>query len=77
MSKKFNFIKSSLMGSSTLPAGQAYGLFAPSHSGHHHHHHHADGSCCDHDHSHDHAHDDSVESGDCGHNHAPGEKCGG
>lgn len=63
--KKFNFLKSGLMGSSTMPlgtAGQNYGLFAPSHA---HHHHHADGSCCDHDHGHDHA--EHVHDENCNH----------
>lgn len=73
MSKKFGFLKSGLMGSSTMPmgtGGAAFNLF-PAH--HHHHEHAADGSCCGHDHAHDHHHEHSAE---CGHDHVHDEHCG-
>lgn len=70
MSKKFGFLKSGLMGSSTMPmgtGGAAFNLFPV--PGHHHHEHAADGSCCGHDHGH--THDES-----CGHDHVHDENCG-
>ena len=73
MSKKFGFLKSGLMGSSTLPMGAAgapINLFPV--MGHHHHEHAADGSCCGHDHGHHHHHDgsdDHVHDEHCGHKH--------
>ena len=73
MTSKFNFIKNSLMGSSTMPGSAFSGMAGWSVGNHHHHghhHHHADGSCCGHDHSHDHDH------GDCGHDHVHDESCG-
>ncbi|MFN3826202.1 MAG: hypothetical protein ACK4NR_01105 [Micavibrio sp.] len=74
MSKKFGFLRSGLMGSSTLPMGTGGGainLF-PTHS-HHHHEHAADGSCCGHDHHHDHHHEHGP---DCDHDHVHDENCG-
>lgn len=74
MSKKFGFLKSGLMGSSTLPMGTGSAMsgaaFNPFPA--HHHHHAADGSCCGHDHARDHHHHDA----DCGHDHAHDEHCG-
>ena len=67
--KKTNFLKSGLMGSSTMP--MAPGLFTSDHA--HHHHHHADGSCCDHDHNHDHGHGHNHDHGH--HHHHDGECC--
>ncbi|QQG37489.1 MAG: hypothetical protein HYS17_01780 [Micavibrio aeruginosavorus] len=72
MSKKFGFLKSGLMGSSTMPMGTGgapFNLFPV--AGHRHHEHAADGSCCGHDHDHHHAHD-----GLCGHDHVHDENCG-
>lgn len=69
MSKKFGFLKSGLMGSSTMPLGTGgapVNLF-PTHSHHHHHEHAADGSCCGHDHHH--AEEEHVHDENCGHNH--------
>lgn len=67
MSKKFGFLKSGLMGSSTMPmgtGGAALNLFPSTHH-HHHHEHAADGSCCGHDHhAEEHVHDEH-----CGHKH--------
>lgn len=76
MSKKFSFLKSGLMGSSTLPMGSAgatVNLFPV--SGHAHEHA-ADGSCCGHDHGHGHAHHHHHEHGaDCDHDHVHDEHC--
>lgn len=69
MTKKLDWIKRGLMGSSTMPLGSAgttpdYGLFGQQ-GGHVH------GPNCNHghDHAHDHAHD---HSGHHGHVHGPG-----
>jgi len=71
---KFKFLKSGLMGSSTMPLGTggAFSLLTPVHT----HEHTADGSCCGHDHGHNHHHEhgadsdhDHVHDEHCGHNH--------
>ncbi|MCM2345005.1 MAG: hypothetical protein NDJ24_10645 [Alphaproteobacteria bacterium] len=72
MSKKFGFLKSGLMGSSTLPMGTGGAVFNLFPVAGHHHEHAADGSCCGHDHSHHHhEHDQS-----CSHDHVHDENCG-
>lgn len=70
MSKKFGFLKSGLMGSSTMPlgtGGASFNLFPL--QGHHHHEHAADGSCCGHDHGHDDHDHGHVHDENCGHSH--------
>lgn len=70
MTKKFDWIKRSLMGSSTMPPGtamQSYGLFnTRGGEGHVH------GPHCNHGHDHSHDHGDGGE--DAGHVHGPGCK---
>jgi len=64
MSKKTDWIRKSLLGSSTLPPGAAGSpLFTP--------HFHVHGPGCGHDHDHDHDHDDPhhVHGPGCGHDH--------
>ena len=62
MSKKFDWMKRGLMGSTTL--APTAGLAGQGHV------HKADGSCCGHDHAHHHAHE-----GSCGHDHEHDEDC--
>lgn len=75
MTKKFDWIKRGLMGSSTMPlgtAGQNYGLFN-NHGGEGHVH----GPNCNHghDHGHSHAHDHGhVHGPGCNHGHADEEE---
>lgn len=66
MSKKNNWIKRALLGSSTLPPGSGGGtpyMMGSAHGGHVH------GPHCNHDHDHDHDHD-HVHGPDCGHDHS-------
>lgn len=72
MSKKFSFIKSSLLGSSTLPLGPLVS------AGHGHSHGHVHGPDCNHGHDHhdhvhgpdcNHGHDHHVHGPDCNHDH--------
>lgn len=69
MSKKFNFIKSSLMGSSTIMGG----ILGSNLGGGHVH-----GPHCNHghDHSHDHHDHGHVHGSDCNHGHVHDENCG-
>lgn len=68
MTKKFDWMKKSLMGSTTMP--MAGGLMAgPGHS------HAADGSCCGHDHGHGHHHHGHDHSGHSHHHHHDGACC--
>lgn len=70
MSKKFSFIKNSLMGSSTLPLGNMLSgghVHGPHcNHGHDHSHDHVHGPDCNHGHDHDHGH---VHGPDCNHGH--------
>lgn len=71
MTKKFDWIKRGLMGSSTMPAGsvrgtdgQNYGLFGLNNGGHVH------GPACNHGHDHDHGdHHGHVHGPGCNHDH--------
>lgn len=72
MSKTFNFIKKSLMGSSTLKlgntpsGGHVHGPHCNHGHGHDHSHDHVHGPDCNHDHGHGHEH---VHGPDCNHDH--------
>lgn len=78
MSKNSDWIKKSLMGSTTMPTGTGGGFsFLPLGGGIHVHN--EDGSCCGHDHGHDHshAHHHDHAHGSCGHaDHEHDESCG-
>jgi len=74
MTKKNDWIKKSLLGSSTLPVGTGGSPLFTMHS---HSHHHVHGPDCNHGHDHehvhgpdcDHDHEEHVHGPGCGHDH--------